>query len=67
MGKAGDRDVAAGAPRQGRGSEAGVPRPEAVEARGKRWGITRVSDEDYRCVWRPCPALDEDEGGETTG
>ena len=27
--------------------------------------ITVVTDADYRCVWRPCLALEEEEGGET--
>jgi hypothetical protein len=26
--------------------------------------ITRISDEDYRCVWRPCPALEDGKGSD---
>lgn len=65
MVKPGDRDVAAGMPGQGRGVEADSTCSDVVDAGSNRWGITRVSDEDYRCVWRPCPALEEEEGGET--
>ena len=45
--------------------EEGDQRPDALASGRRRFGITRVTDEDYRCVWRPCPALDEGESDET--
>ena len=59
------REVNGGESRPGPGGAqrgSGRPGPE-----GGRLQITRISDEDYRCVWRPCPALEESEGGGTTG
>lgn len=26
-----------------------------------RAGVIVITDADYRCVWRPCPALEDDE------
>ena len=62
----GDRDVAAETVGQHR-SKGTTDRAQgdAVGTVKQGWGITRVSDEDYRCVWRPCLALEEEEGGET--
>ena len=64
MARAGDRDVDTRESHPGQGQE-----PPAGDVRGTRAGarllITRISDEDYRCVWRPCPALEEDEGDAT--
>ena len=35
-----------------------VPAPREDEHAGLP--VTEITDEDYRCVWRPCPALEED-------
>ena len=60
------REVSSGESRPGQGEvQRGSVRPGPL---GGRLQITRISDEDYRCVWRPCPALEaEREGGDTTG
>jgi hypothetical protein len=58
-----DREVNTGAV-ECRGGAGGEDIPRGASA----WpGITQVSDEDYRCVWRPCHALEEGEGDATAG
>jgi len=55
-----DRDVDRREAIPGRAQE---PRGPAGSA-GERLHITKISDEDYRGVWRPCHALEEDEGSD---
>ena len=60
-----DRDIGLGRAGRYRDQSGADERAVAPAVDMGGWGITRISDADYLCVLRPCPAWEEKGDGTT--